>query len=72
MFDGALTIGGPGTAHITWRSPQQVFEIRLRQRIAQMLERTPLPPAGERRLAEIAAEVNGKQNKMLKFEKLKF
>ena len=37
MLDGALQVGGPGTEHIKWLSPMEVFAIRLNALIAQRL-----------------------------------
>ena len=43
-MDGALTIGGPWTAHITWRTPQELDAARLAAVIAGMTdERRPRP-----------------------------
>jgi hypothetical protein len=58
MLDGAMTIGSEAAAHIIWRTPQWLAQIKLQATVAAMLERTPLNPAGQRRLKEIAEEMN--------------
>ena len=43
MMDGAMTIGSEAAAHIIWRSPQEVFEERLKRMIAERLYWNPDP-----------------------------
>jgi hypothetical protein len=38
MLDGALSIGDFEEGEVTWLSPMEVFEIRLRRTIREMLD----------------------------------
>ena len=55
MKAGGLTIGGPGTEHIVWRSIETVAAERLDRLIAERSHRIDFA-ASERRLRKIAAE----------------